>query len=484
MLKFFRVPFATSGTKTAIPDAVDASGYVSYTEGYGPNYQLVKTDPNSKNIERDKMNELFYDITSEIQILQAQGAPDFITSALNGGTAYSYSINAVVRYNNELYISLANSNTATPTDTTKWALLPTAGRVQACTYNAAVAGGTADALTGTFTPAITALPAAPGTINVMIRAGSANATTTPTFSPNGLTAKTIVKGSNTALVAGDIAGAGHWLELQYDATLDKWVLQNPATGVTASAVTQIQSVSSSVGANALTLGYGGGRLDFRNATLTNGAPNSNITVSALSITVPSGATLGTVNAIAARLVILVAYNGGSPVLCVANLSGGLQLDETNLISPTTISGTSNSASTIYSASAVGANSPYRVVGVFDITETTAGTWASDATLKQGVGGQALATLSSMGYGQTLQTGLSRVSGTNYYNTTGKPITVLASVIWTNTNGYSFSVNGNSTSIPASNISQTSSALVSFPVPPGQSYSITAASGINTWSELR
>jgi hypothetical protein len=36
------------------------------------------------------------------------------------------------------------------------------------------------------------------------------------------------------LVAGDIAGAGHWIELQYDSTLDKWALQNPATGVTSS----------------------------------------------------------------------------------------------------------------------------------------------------------------------------------------------------------------------------------------------------------
>ena len=88
----------------------------------------------------------------------------------------------------------------------------------------AVAGGTADAITADFTPNVAL---ANGT-TVIVRAGAANTTATPTFAPDGLTAKTIVKGNNLALVAGDIAGAGHWLEMNYDATLDKWVLQNPA----------------------------------------------------------------------------------------------------------------------------------------------------------------------------------------------------------------------------------------------------------------
>jgi len=42
-----------------------------------------------------------------------------------------------------------------------------------------------------------------------------------------LTAKTIVKGNNKPLVAGDIAGAGHILILQYDATNGVWQLANP-----------------------------------------------------------------------------------------------------------------------------------------------------------------------------------------------------------------------------------------------------------------
>lgn len=233
MLKFFRLPFATTGDKTAVPDAVDSNGNVSYSQGYGFDYQRQKTDPAAKNIERDKMNQVFFDMTTAIAELQSQGVPDFITTALNGGTAYSYAQYAVVKYSGDLYISLVAANTALPSDATKWALLPTPARIQAAFNSSAVAAGTADALTGAFSPAIAALPAAPGTLSVFVRAGAANATTTPTFKADGTTAKTIVKGANQALVAGDIAGAGHWLELQYDATLDKWVLQNPAFGITA-----------------------------------------------------------------------------------------------------------------------------------------------------------------------------------------------------------------------------------------------------------
>ena len=229
MLKFFRLPFATTGDKTAVPDPVDTNGNVSYSQGYGFDYQRQKTDPAAKNIERDKMNQIFFDVTTALAELQSQGIPDFITTALNGGTAYSYAIKALVRWTDgDLYISLAAANTADPTDATKWAKLPTPARLQSAFNTAAVAAGTANALTGAFSPAIAELPTAPATLFVMVRAGGANTVTNPTFSPDGLTAKDIVKYSNVPLVPGDIGGAGHWLLLMWDATLDKWVLLNPA----------------------------------------------------------------------------------------------------------------------------------------------------------------------------------------------------------------------------------------------------------------
>jgi len=92
------------------------------------------------------------------------------------------------------------------------------------------AGGTADAITAAYAPAIAALKSG---MTLYVRAASANATATPTFTPaSGVIApKTIVKGNGQALVAGDIAGGGHWVEFQYDLTLDKWVLLNPASGI-------------------------------------------------------------------------------------------------------------------------------------------------------------------------------------------------------------------------------------------------------------
>lgn len=92
----------------------------------------------------------------------------------------------------------------------------------------ATAGGSADALTATYSPPLTL---ADGTLCALI-ATAANATATPTFAPNGLTAHTIVKYAGSALVAGDIAGDDHVIILEYDATGTRWVLLNPAVTLT------------------------------------------------------------------------------------------------------------------------------------------------------------------------------------------------------------------------------------------------------------
>ena len=246
-------------------------------------------------------------------------------------------------------------------------------------------------------------------------------------------------------------------------------------------------LAASVNASALTVNLSNVPLTFRSQTLSDGSVTKT-TTGPLSITIPSGATLGTIGGVAARLVLLVAYNAGSPVLCVANIAGGVQLDETNLISPTTISAAATSAGVIYSASAVAANSPYRVVGFVDSTQAAAGTWVTSPTLVQGCGGQALAALSSLGYGQTWQnvTG-SRTIGTTYYNTTGRPILVqLSAQVNNTTNTFAFLINGvnvaqNGVASPNTGSVHT----VGGVVPPGGSYSAAAAGFVlNAWSELR
>jgi hypothetical protein len=91
----------------------------------------------------------------------------------------------------------------------------------------AVAGGTPDAITANYTPDIYEL--VDGQV-CFVRAASANATTTPTFQPDGLIARTIVKEGGSALEIGSIRGAGHELCLRYNLANTRWELLNPVTG--------------------------------------------------------------------------------------------------------------------------------------------------------------------------------------------------------------------------------------------------------------
>ena len=116
---------------------------------------------------------------------------------------------------------------------------------------AIAAGGTVDAITATFSPAVSSL--ADKTLVRVIAAG-ANTSTTPTFAPNGLTARTIVKGGGAALVAGDIRAAGHVMLLQYNLANTRWELLNPwyPAGITATAATVLDDTT--VSAMRTTLG--------------------------------------------------------------------------------------------------------------------------------------------------------------------------------------------------------------------------------------
>ena len=110
----------------------------------------------------------------------------------------------------------------------------TAQSIQQQSFTAAAAGGTGDAITATLNPPLTSLI---DKIRVWITAAAANTTTIPTFSPNGLTAKTIVKWSNTPLLPGDIPGANAIILLEYNSTLDKWVLIDPANNTKSASTT-------------------------------------------------------------------------------------------------------------------------------------------------------------------------------------------------------------------------------------------------------
>jgi len=121
MAYFFRIPFATAGDKTAVPEASQPSGAVSYTDGFTVPYQEDPGDPGVRYPERDVVNDLFNVVTDALNQYQTHGFPDFITTSDNNGSPYPYDQWAFVRYSGVVYYSLVGTNTALPTDDTKWA---------------------------------------------------------------------------------------------------------------------------------------------------------------------------------------------------------------------------------------------------------------------------------------------------------------------------------------------------------------------------
>ena len=91
----------------------------------------------------------------------------------------------------------------------------------------AFASGSSDAISATFPRPVQLIDG----FEIFVRATYSNATSSPTLAAGDTSAKAIVKGANSPLLIGDISGAGHILHLMYDSRFDRWVLMNPAFGV-------------------------------------------------------------------------------------------------------------------------------------------------------------------------------------------------------------------------------------------------------------
>ncbi|WP_276894974.1 pyocin knob domain-containing protein [Frischella perrara] len=126
--KFYKTPFAENGDKAEIAEKTTSDGTVSYQEGWSVDYQRdMEIDKNAKAVERDVMNGILNDITSNIKQYQTMAFPEFITSEDNDGTPFLYTAGTVVSYRqNETedfknYVSLVDNNSSTPgEDSEKW----------------------------------------------------------------------------------------------------------------------------------------------------------------------------------------------------------------------------------------------------------------------------------------------------------------------------------------------------------------------------
>lgn len=264
--------------------------------------------------------------------------------------------------------------------------------------------------------------------------------------------------------------------------------------IAAASPPQLRSIAASVASNELTLTINPTKIDFRSTTLTDGTPTTVTLASANSIVVPSGATLGTTNSVSARLVLLAINNAGAIEAAVVNMAGGVNLDETGTINTTALGTGSDSANVVYSTTAR-TGVAYRVVGFIDISETTAGTWATAPTLVAGAGGEATQNMTDSQAWSDV-TG-SRAIGTTYYNTTGRKKIVLIRVRSTNNDEGAtavtvrFSVNGSTLDDAATAQWNDTKYIFSirtlqYEVPAGQSYALTNQVGTSTlqsWREL-
>lgn len=290
---------------------------------------------------------------------------------------------------------------------------------------------------------------------------------------------------SSVAISGNASGAGVFTIASPNSASNYTLTLPTATG-TLGLGSQIQPISASVASSALTISASALSLDFRSTSLTSGTVTT-VSGTPANLVISSGSTLGTVSATQSRIVVIALNNAGTIELAAVNISGGTQLDETNLITTTAEggAGAADSASTIYSTTAR-TSVAYRVIGYIESTQATAGTWATAPSTIQGYGGQALNAMSSLGYGQTWQAP-SRAIGTTYYNTTGKPITVTIVVSNNSTNqtvgltvaGVSISFDQNSTA--------NTGAGGTLIIPPGASYVTYTSAGtltLTAWSELR
>ncbi|WP_168428229.1 phage baseplate protein [Erwinia amylovora] len=115
MTKVFKTPFAAQGDRTAVPVETQADGSVSYSQGYGYDYERDQTtDPAAKDIEREKMNALFHDVTEAVGEIQTFGTANWSEDGK------PYPIRSLVYYGKRVWQSKIENNNEEPGKGSGW----------------------------------------------------------------------------------------------------------------------------------------------------------------------------------------------------------------------------------------------------------------------------------------------------------------------------------------------------------------------------
>lgn len=190
--------------------------------------------------------------------------------------------------------------------------------------------------------------------------------------------KNLTSSSVTSTELGYVSGVTSAIQTQIDS-------KTTLTSVTGSDVVQNVGLAASVSANALTVALkdasgadcsGGSpcQIGFRNSTATTGQYSVVSRTSALSATLSSGSTIGSISGNVSYVYVYAINNAGTIELA---LSGTDTVDEGALVSTTAEggSGAADAKATLYSTTAR-ANVAARLIGRVTSTQATAGTWAT------------------------------------------------------------------------------------------------------------
>lgn len=153
------------------------------------------------------------------------------------------------------------------------------------------------------------------------------------------------------------------------------LLQNLGLAVSVASNAMTIALKQSDGSTAPAAAPNDVKIGMRSSTATTGGFNLRSVAAALSIVIPSGATLGQTSAVNQYVWVYALDNAGTVELAVSGVS---VFADNSIQSSTTISSGATSGSTLYSTTGR-SNVPIRLIGRLLVNETTAGTWAANTT---------------------------------------------------------------------------------------------------------